>query len=74
MADVKKGDQVSVYVDLNGKCLKGLMQTFQGDRLFIANGVCMVNRKEVFSTNHLQADCASKYNILKYIHLNVLQK
>ena len=46
---VDKGDIVSVWVDLEGKCLKGWKKRFTGSSLFIGNGRCVADRSEIFN-------------------------
>ena len=65
--DVQKRDMVSIFIDLDGKCLKGF-QSFNGNKLFIANGVSMVCRKEIFSNSDQQ----SHYKSYKHIKDNTI--
>ncbi|XP_078655899.1 tRNA (cytosine(72)-C(5))-methyltransferase NSUN6-like [Branchiostoma floridae x Branchiostoma belcheri] len=48
-ADVQAGDHVSVYVDVEGKCLRGYQKPYQGSRVFVGNGVARMNRDDIFS-------------------------
>ncbi|CAH1790954.1 unnamed protein product [Owenia fusiformis] len=45
---MKPGDLVSVFVDLDGKCLKGLPKSFDGARYFLGNGKAIVSRQDLF--------------------------
>lgn len=45
------GDKVSVFADIDKKCLKGLATKFEGTKLFIGNGVSQVSRSGVFNAN-----------------------
>ncbi|ESN95243.1 hypothetical protein HELRODRAFT_87021, partial [Helobdella robusta] len=50
---VKVGDLVSVYVDVENKCRRGLLtKDFHGKKFFIGNGVAMVTRAAVFCTGN----------------------
>ena len=42
------GDKVSVFMDVNGKCRRGLTQTFEGNKVFLGNGVAVMSRRELF--------------------------
>ncbi|KAK3754890.1 hypothetical protein RRG08_020803 [Elysia crispata] len=46
-----KGDAVSVYADLDKKCLKGLTSKYTGRKLFVGNGISQVSRAEVFNAH-----------------------
>ena len=46
-----KGDKVSVYVDVNGLCRRGLIQRFEGNKTFLGNGAAAMSRKELFIGN-----------------------
>ncbi|CAH1238735.1 NSUN6 [Branchiostoma lanceolatum] len=48
-ADVQAGDQVSVYVDVAGKCLRGFQKSYDGPRVFVGNGVARMSRDDIFS-------------------------
>lgn len=45
---IKKGDLVSVYADLYGKCRKGLTKPFDGPKLFLGNGISFLDRRDIF--------------------------
>ena len=52
---MNEGDEVSVYVDLEGACRKGLIKHFEGKKMFVGNGVAKFSRQEVFcSTTKLR--------------------
>ncbi|KAM9501024.1 tRNA (cytosine(72)-C(5))-methyltransferase NSUN6 isoform 1-T1 [Clarias gariepinus] len=44
---MKTGDVVSVFSDVEGRCTRGAKE-FQGKKVFLGNGVCMMNRSEIF--------------------------
>jgi len=48
---LKRGDTVSVYVDLSKKCLKG-SKTYEGTKLYLGNGYCHMSRKDIFMQKH----------------------
>ncbi|CAG9765466.1 unnamed protein product [Ceutorhynchus assimilis] len=50
MTPSNKGDRVSIYADLNKKCLRGLIKPFTNLKLFIANGIVQQNRQEIFQS------------------------
>ena len=45
---LKTGDQVTVYADLDGKCLKGFSKKFNRPKMMIATGKSLVSRQEIF--------------------------
>jgi len=45
---IERGDLVSVYADLEGKCRKGLTKPYDGQKLFVGNGTAVLARKEIF--------------------------
>jgi len=47
-AAVERGDKVSVYVDVEGSCRKGLLKRFEGVKLHVGNGLAQVSRRDVF--------------------------
>ena len=44
---------VSIWADLDGNCSKGLKKSYNGNKIFIGNGICQVNRLEVFGENFI---------------------
>ncbi|XP_076828689.1 tRNA (cytosine(72)-C(5))-methyltransferase NSUN6 isoform X2 [Brachyhypopomus gauderio] len=46
---MKVGDVVSVFSDVEGRCTRGAKE-FQGKKVFLGNGVCMMDRSEIFCT------------------------
>ncbi|XP_053714615.1 tRNA (cytosine(72)-C(5))-methyltransferase NSUN6 isoform X1 [Synchiropus splendidus] len=46
---MKRGDLVSVFSDLEGKCTRGAF-TFQGQKVFVGNGVAQKDRADIFSS------------------------
>ncbi|KAL1006840.1 hypothetical protein UPYG_G00077850 [Umbra pygmaea] len=47
---MKKGDMVSVFSDLEGKCTRG-NKDFQGKRVFVGNGVAEMDRSNIFCSD-----------------------
>ncbi|KAM4605897.1 tRNA (cytosine(72)-C(5))-methyltransferase NSUN6 isoform 1-T2 [Polymixia lowei] len=47
---MKSGDVVSVFSDLEGKCTRGA-NNFQGNRVFLGNGVAEMDRSSIFGPN-----------------------
>lgn len=45
---IERGDLVSVYADLEGKCRKGLTKPYDGQKVFVGNGTAVLARKEIF--------------------------
>lgn len=65
---IRKNDQVSVWADLERKCLKGWKRHFEsGPKLFIGNGICLFSREEVFSDGDQPKGVAVCMTRLKYI-------
>ncbi|XP_022099886.1 putative methyltransferase NSUN6 isoform X3 [Acanthaster planci] len=50
LPDMVKGDKVSVYVDVNGSCRRGLTKPFEGEKVFLGNGDVVLGRRELFVT------------------------
>lgn len=49
-ADMKAGDVVSVFSDLEGRCTRGAT-SFQGKRAFVGNGVARMDRSSIFCSD-----------------------
>ncbi|XP_067049452.1 tRNA (cytosine(72)-C(5))-methyltransferase NSUN6-like isoform X2 [Acropora muricata] len=49
---IKRGDLVSVYADLYGKCRKGVTKPFDGQKLFLGNGISLFDRRDVFCSQN----------------------
>lgn len=49
-ADMKAGDVVSVFSDLEGRCTRGAT-SFQGKRAFVGNGVAQMDRSTIFCSD-----------------------
>ncbi|XP_072307082.1 tRNA (cytosine(72)-C(5))-methyltransferase NSUN6 [Eucyclogobius newberryi] len=47
---MKAGDIVSVFSDIDGKCTRGAT-SFQGQKVFVGNGVAEMDRSTIFCTN-----------------------
>ncbi|KAK2152149.1 hypothetical protein LSH36_338g01025 [Paralvinella palmiformis] len=45
---MRVGDEVSVYVDLDRGCRKGLTKPYEGRKLFVGNGMALCSRQDVF--------------------------
>ena len=45
---IAKGDEVSVYADIDGKCLKGLATPYTGRVALVGNGVVVQDRTSWF--------------------------
>ncbi|BFZ09078.1 hypothetical protein BsWGS_12117 [Bradybaena similaris] len=48
---LRVGDEVSVYADLDAKCLKGLATSYYGRKLLVGNGVAFAARTDLFGVN-----------------------
>ncbi|XP_022665313.1 putative methyltransferase NSUN6 [Varroa jacobsoni] len=46
--NLQKGDMVAVYVDVDNKCCKGDKRHYQGEKVFIGNGMARVSRDDIF--------------------------
>ncbi|XP_032407476.1 tRNA (cytosine(72)-C(5))-methyltransferase NSUN6 isoform X1 [Xiphophorus hellerii] len=46
---MKAGDMVSVFSDLGGRCTRGAT-SFQGNKVFVGNGVAEMDRSAIFAT------------------------
>ena len=46
---VQQGETVAVYADLDGGCLRGRTQPYQGRRRFVGNGVMQLSRRAIFT-------------------------
>uniref|UniRef100_W5KT24 NOP2/Sun RNA methyltransferase 6 n=1 Tax=Astyanax mexicanus TaxID=7994 RepID=W5KT24_ASTMX len=44
---MRAGDAVSVFSDVEGKCTRGAKE-FQGKKVFLGNGVCTMDRSDIF--------------------------
>jgi hypothetical protein len=45
---MQAGSRVAVYADLDGKCLRGLTQRYQGNKLYVGTGVAQISRDDLF--------------------------
>ena len=45
---MNRGDVVSVYADLDGKCRQGLIKPYDGQKVFLGNGVSVLDRRDIF--------------------------
>lgn len=54
---LQAGQQVAVYGDLDGQCLKGRTRPYRGRRVFIGNGTTLVSRADIF-VNQVSEGCA----------------
>lgn len=48
---LRAGDTVSVYADLDGKCLKGWAAHYDGRKLLVGNGISQVSRNNLFNSD-----------------------
>ena len=48
---MKDGDCVSVYADVEGKCRKGLTKPFEGNVVFVGNGIARISRTDLFCSD-----------------------
>ena len=46
---IHEGSTVSVFVDTDKLCRKGLAKRFDGSKLFVGNGVAAVSRQDIFA-------------------------
>ena len=51
ISGIDRGDVVSVYCDLENKCRKGLIKPFDGQKVFLGNGIAVLARKEIFCSD-----------------------
>lgn len=58
---LKRGDLVSVFVDLEKKCLKG-SHKFHGNKFFIGNGIMKVSRHDIF----VSSSCMNGIGVLMH--------
>ena len=55
--DIKVGDLVAVFADVNGECCKGKCDRFEGERVFVGNGRFVMERLEVFKRDPSTIRC-----------------
>ena len=46
---MKPGDAVSVFSDVDGRCTRGCTKPFQGNKVFVGNGVSEMHRATIFA-------------------------
>ncbi|GAB1606904.1 putative methyltransferase NSUN6 [Argonauta hians] len=46
--DMSRGDEVSLYIDMEGTCLRGQTRPLSGEKIFLGNGVSEVSRNQIF--------------------------
>lgn len=67
-ADMKAGDVVSVFSDLEGRCTRGAT-SFQGKRAFVGNGVARMDRSSIFcSDKPVKYDDSYIFTLLHNVH------
>ena len=44
------GSRVRVMVDLDGRCLRGRTQVYEGKKLYVGTGISQVSREDLFCT------------------------
>uniref|UniRef100_A0A131YJR6 Methyltransferase NSUN6-like protein n=1 Tax=Rhipicephalus appendiculatus TaxID=34631 RepID=A0A131YJR6_RHIAP len=54
---LQAGQEVAVYGDLDGQCLRGRTRPYRGRRVFIGNGTALVSRADIF-VNQVSEGCA----------------
>ncbi|XP_073983646.1 tRNA (cytosine(72)-C(5))-methyltransferase NSUN6 isoform X2 [Rhodnius prolixus] len=47
----REGEIVEIYVDLRGKCRRGYIKNFCGDKIYIGSGIAKMNRNMLFANN-----------------------
>ncbi|XP_046391354.1 tRNA (cytosine(72)-C(5))-methyltransferase NSUN6 [Ischnura elegans] len=57
-AGIKKGDEVNILADLEAGCRKGLKMEYAGKIVFIAKGISLMTRKELFADNCITSGIA----------------
>lgn len=62
---VSSGDLVSIYADLEGNCSKGSKKVYTGCKIFVGNGICTVDRSQVFG-EIVAADIGVKMRDMNY--------
>ena len=45
---------MSVYSDIDRKCLQGMTGVYTGSTMFVGNGYSMVNREDLFGQRRLR--------------------
>ncbi|XP_041923240.1 tRNA (cytosine(72)-C(5))-methyltransferase NSUN6 isoform X1 [Alosa sapidissima] len=60
------GDMVSVFSDVENKCTRGA-KSFEGQKVFLGNGVCEMSRSEVFCSKGLMRGVAVRMTDRLYI-------
>ena len=48
--DLRKGECVSVYADLDNRCKRGLVIEYEGSTQFVGNGITEMSRRELFGS------------------------
>ena len=48
VTDLQRGECVSVYADVAGRCKRGLAVEFDGEKVFVGNGTALLSRRELF--------------------------
>ena len=46
---MERGDTVSVFIDVERRCRKGLVKRFDGVKVYVGNGVAEVSRRDMFT-------------------------
>ncbi|XP_070566096.1 tRNA (cytosine(72)-C(5))-methyltransferase NSUN6-like [Ptychodera flava] len=49
---IQVGDKLSVYADMDGSCRKGLTKPYEGNKVFLGNGIAQVSRADIFTGNN----------------------
>jgi len=53
---VKRGDKVSVYIDVDGRCRRGRKKWFDGAKVYVGNGLAQLSRHDIFVGAAQQGD------------------
>ena len=48
---MQAGDTVSVYADIKGTCLKGRIDSFTEQRMYVGNGIAKFSRADIFQSS-----------------------
>jgi len=59
-----EGSKVSVYMDVEGRCRRGLAKHFEGLRKYVGNGIAEISRKDVFAAN----GAAMRFSFVHNVH------
>ncbi|XP_031560428.1 tRNA (cytosine(72)-C(5))-methyltransferase NSUN6-like isoform X2 [Actinia tenebrosa] len=63
---IQKGDEVSVYADLDNGCRKGFAKPYEGRKMFVGNGTALMSRSDIFCDNSNISGVAIQMNNALY--------